>query len=49
MVLLDEEAKSRKVPCWLDPQGLESQFPVDTEKFNNRWPFEVHQIWVINS
>ncbi|GJN20772.1 hypothetical protein PR202_gb08190 [Eleusine coracana subsp. coracana] len=37
MVLLDEEAKSRKVPCWLDPQGPESQFPVDTEKFNNRF------------
>ncbi|TVU30479.1 hypothetical protein EJB05_22106, partial [Eragrostis curvula] len=36
MVLLNEEA-TRKVPCWLDPQGSESQFPVDIEKFNNRF------------
>ncbi|XP_062201313.1 midasin-like isoform X2 [Phragmites australis] len=37
IVLLNEEATARKVPCWLDPQRPESQFPVDTEKFNQRF------------
>jgi midasin len=35
--LLNEEITARKVPCWLDPQRPESQFPVDTEKFNKRY------------
>ncbi|CAL4925261.1 unnamed protein product [Urochloa decumbens] len=34
--LLNEEVTARKVPCWLDPQRPESQFPFDTEKFNKR-------------
>ncbi|KAG2548684.1 hypothetical protein PVAP13_9KG211085 [Panicum virgatum] len=35
--LLNEQVTARKVPCWLDPQRPESQFPVDTEKFNKRY------------
>nr|CAB3494534.1 unnamed protein product [Digitaria exilis] len=37
IVLLSEEATARKVPCWLDPRWPESQFPLDTEKFNKRY------------
>ncbi|KAJ1295332.1 hypothetical protein BS78_01G216000 [Paspalum vaginatum] len=37
IILLNEEATSRKVPCWLDPQGPESEFPVDSGKFNKRF------------
>ncbi|AQK86708.1 ribosome export associated1 [Zea mays] len=35
--LLNEEATSRKIPCWLDPQRPESHLPVDSEKFNKRF------------
>ncbi|KAL6643149.1 hypothetical protein ACP70R_021330 [Stipagrostis hirtigluma subsp. patula] len=37
VILLTEETTTRKVPYWLDPQRPESQFPVDTEKFNRRF------------
>jgi midasin len=36
IALLNEEATSRKVPTWLDPEIPESQFPVDTEKLRER-------------
>jgi hypothetical protein len=47
--LLNEEATARKVPSWLDPQSPESQLPVDTEKFNKRWPCNADHICTINS
>ncbi|KQJ96949.1 midasin [Brachypodium distachyon] len=37
IALLNEEATSRKIPCWLDPERPESQFPVDTEKLDERF------------
>uniref|UniRef100_M8BCY6 Midasin n=1 Tax=Aegilops tauschii TaxID=37682 RepID=M8BCY6_AEGTA len=37
ITLLNEEATARKVPCWLDPEISESQFPVDTEKLSERF------------
>jgi midasin len=37
IALLNEEATSRKVPTWLDPEIPESQFPVDTEKLRERF------------
>lgn len=37
IVILKQEATTRKVPCWLDPQRPESQFPVDMEKFSERY------------
>ncbi|KAM3408334.1 hypothetical protein ACQJBY_001473 [Aegilops geniculata] len=37
IALLNEEATARKVPCWLDPEIPESQFPVDTEKLGERF------------
>ncbi|VAH03975.1 unnamed protein product [Triticum turgidum subsp. durum] len=37
ITLLNEEATARKVPCWLDPEIPESQFPVDTEKLSERF------------
>lgn len=49
IILLNEEATARKVPCWLDPQRPESQLPVDTEKFNKRWPCKADHICTINS
>jgi len=48
IILLNEEATARKVPCWLDPQRPESQLPVDTEKFNKRWPCKADHICTIN-
>jgi len=48
-IVLNEEAIARKVPCWLDPHRPESQLPVDTKKFNKRWPCKVDHICTINS
>ena len=49
IILLNEEATARKVPCWLDPQRPESQLPVDTETFNKRWPCKADHICSIDS
>ncbi|KAG8091817.1 hypothetical protein GUJ93_ZPchr0012g21118 [Zizania palustris] len=37
IVLLNQEATTKKVPCWLDPQMPESHFPVDTGKLSERF------------
>uniref|UniRef100_A0A0E0BB98 Midasin n=1 Tax=Oryza glumipatula TaxID=40148 RepID=A0A0E0BB98_9ORYZ len=37
MVLLNQESVARKVPCWLDQQMPESEFPVDLGKLSGRF------------
>uniref|UniRef100_A0A0E0M8B9 Midasin n=1 Tax=Oryza punctata TaxID=4537 RepID=A0A0E0M8B9_ORYPU len=37
MVLLNQESVARKVPCWLDQQIPESEFPVDLGKLSERF------------
>uniref|UniRef100_J3N351 Midasin n=1 Tax=Oryza brachyantha TaxID=4533 RepID=J3N351_ORYBR len=37
IVLLNQESTARKVPCWLDQQRPESEFPVDTGKLSERF------------
>uniref|UniRef100_A0A0E0EYL6 Midasin n=1 Tax=Oryza meridionalis TaxID=40149 RepID=A0A0E0EYL6_9ORYZ len=37
MILLNQESVARKVPCWLDQQMPESEFPVDLGKLSGRF------------